>query len=61
MKYKIGSIIVNKNTNKRYKVIDRFKYKNSLKTGYVIKDTWSPFEEPKIVTEELVLRDYFDI
>ena len=55
---KIGNRLRNRNSRILYKIIDIFYYKDTLSRGYVLKDTWSVYSEPIMVSEEYIKLEY---
>lgn len=54
MELKIGDILRNKNSRISYKIIDVFYYKDTISRGYILKDTWSKYSEPIMVSKEKI-------
>lgn len=61
MELKIGDILRNKNSRISYKIIDVFYYKDTISRGYILKDTWSKYSEPIMVSEEKIKLEYKSI
>lgn len=54
----IGDKLRHKESKMIYSIIDVFHYRNTISKGYVIKDTWSKYSEPIIISDEKARVEY---